>query len=145
MTTLAQNKTARFDYEILDTLEAGLVLSGAETKSAKAGQINLKGSFVTFHNGNAVLTNTHISPYPFAKNEGYDPTQSRRLLLRKKQIHYLQGKSQEAGLTIVPLSVYTNNRRVKVEIAVAKGKKQYDKRAAVKKRDAEREIKVSVG
>lgn len=141
MPTLSQNKRARFDYDILETLEAGLVLSGAETKAVKAGQVNLKGAFITFHAGNALLTNAHISPYAFAKQTDYDPTHSRRLLLHKKQIHYLQGKSQEAGLTIVPLSVYTHKRRVKVEIAVAKGRKQYDKREAIKKRDLQREIR----
>lgn len=141
MPTLSQNKKARFDYDILETLEAGLVLSGAETKAVKNGQVNLKGSFVTFHRGNALLTNAHISPYAFAKQIDYEPTKSRRLLLHKKQIHYLQGKSLEAGLTIVPLSVYTDKRRVKVEIAVAKGRKQYDKREAIKKRDEQREMR----
>ena len=140
MLSLAQNKSARFDYDILETYEAGLVLSGAETKAVKNGQINLKASFVTFHGGAALLTNAHISPYPFAKQIDYDPTHSRPLLLHKKEVYYLKEKSLEAGLTIVPLSVYTKNRYIKVEIAVAKGRKQYDKREAIKKRDAKREI-----
>ena len=104
MKNVAENKKARFDYEILETFEAGVHLSGQETKAAKAGAVSLPGSFVTFHNGNALLTNAHISPYKFAGPlPNYDPTQSRRLLLRKKEIRYLQGKLNEKGLTIVPL------------------------------------------
>ena len=141
MPSLAQNKTARFDYDILETYEAGLALSGAETKAVKNGQVNLKASFVTFHAGGALLTNAHISPYPFAKQTDYDPTHSRPLLLHKKEVYYLKGKSLEAGLTIVPLSVYTKNRLIKVEIAVARGRKEYDKRAVLKKRDVEREMR----
>ena len=144
MPNLAQNKRARFDYDILETLEAGLTLSGAETKAVKNGQINLKGSFVTFHGPRALLTNAHISAYPFAVQKDYDPTHSRPLLLHKKEIRYLQAKSQEAGLTIVPLSVYTKNRYIKVEIGVAKGRKQYDKREVIKKKDVEREIRRAV-
>jgi len=139
--SLAQNKKAFFDYEILETLEAGLILTGQEVKSAKNGSLNLKGAFVTFHNSNAYLTNCHISPYPFAgKLPDYSPTQSRRLLLHKKQVKYLQGKSLEKGLTILPIEVYTKSRFVKVKIAVARGKHQYDKREAIKKRDAKREL-----
>lgn len=142
MTTLAQNKRARFDYEILDTLEAGLVLTGAETKSVKKGQLSLKGSFVTFQGNNAYLTNTHISPYPQAGPvPDYDPTRSRRLLLHKKEIAHLRLKTQEQGLTIVPLEVYTNHRLIKVAVAVARGKHTYDKREVLKKRDLERELK----
>lgn len=140
--SLAENKKAYFDYEILEKLEAGLVLTGYEAKAAKAGQINLKGAFVTFHDGDALLTNAHISLYkPAGKMDGYVPDKSRRLLLKKKEIDYLRGKSQEKGLTIVPLKVYTKHRFIKVEIGVGRGKKQYDKRATLKKREVEREIK----
>jgi len=140
--TLADNRKALYDYEILEKFQAGLVLTGQETKSVKNGQISLKGAYVTFRDGDAYLTNSHISKY---KQAGllpdYDPTKSRRLLLRKREIRYLQGKSQEKGLTIVPLSVYTKKRFVKIEIAVARGKKQYDKRETIKKRDAAREMR----
>ncbi|PIT88102.1 MAG: SsrA-binding protein [Candidatus Magasanikbacteria bacterium CG10_big_fil_rev_8_21_14_0_10_36_32] len=142
MNNLADNKKAFFDYEILEKLEAGIVLSGQETKSVKNGQASLKGTFVTFHKNNAFLTNMNISPY---KQAGplpeYEPTKSRRLLLHKREIDYLREKSQEQGLTIVPLRVYTKNRFIKVEIAVARGKKQYDKRETIKNRDTEREIR----
>ena len=132
--SLTENKKAFFDYEILEKLEAGLVLTGPEVKSAKAGHMNLKGSYVTFHGGDALLTNAHISAYqPAGKNPDYDPTRSRRLLLKKKEIDYLRSKSQEKGLTIVPLKVYTKNRFVKVEVGVARGKKQFDKRESIKK------------
>lgn len=140
--SLAQNKKALFDYKILEKFQAGLVLTGAETKAVKDGQISLKGAYVNFHNGEAYLLNAHISPYkPAGKILDYDPTHSRRLLLHKKEIRYLQGKTQENGLTIVPLSVYTSNRFIKVEIAVARGKQKYDKRDTIKKRDLDREIK----
>ena len=139
---LAVNRQARFDYEILEKFEAGLVLTGAEVKSAKDGQINLKGAYITFHNGDANLLNAHIAPYKQAgRIEDYDPTQTRRVLLRQKEIRYLQGKLEEKGLTIVPLRVYARNRFIKVEIALAKGKQQFDKRETIKKRDNDREIK----
>lgn len=139
---LAENKKALFDYEILEKLEAGLVLTGYETKSAKDGNLNLKGSFVTFHNNNALLTNVHIGLYkPAGKMDDYDPTHSRRLLLKRREIEYLRSKSEEKGLTIVPLRVYTKQRFIKVEIGVARGKKTYDKRETIKKRDTAKEIK----
>lgn len=142
MSALATNKRARFDYEILDTLEAGLVLTGQEVKSAKKGHMSLAGAFVTFHRDDAVLTNARISPYPQAGPlPAYDPTQSRRLLLRKKEISYLRGKSLEKGLTIVPLKVYTKNRFIKVEIAIARGRHTYDKREVIKKRELQREMR----
>lgn len=138
--SLAENKKAYFDYEILEKLEAGLKLTGQETKSVRLGQISLKGAFISFHNGNAYLTGAHITPYqPAGPLPDYDPEQSRRLLVHKKELRYLQAKSQEQGLTIVPLSVYTKNRFLKVEIGVGRGKKQYDKRETLKKRDALRE------
>lgn len=140
--SLAENRKARFDYEILDTLEAGLELTGQEVKSAKQGHLNLKGSFVTFHGPSAYLTNAHISKYPEAGPlPSYDPTRSRRLLLHAKEINYLRGKSLEKGLTIVPLKVYAKHRFLKIEVAVARGKQLHDKREAIKKRDAEREMR----
>lgn len=139
--SLAENKKAHFDYEILEKYQAGLVLSGQETKSAKDGQINLKGTYVTFHGGEAYVTNMHIAKYkPAGQLPEYEPTHSRKLLLRKKEIAYLQGKALEKGLTIVPLKVYIKGRLVKIEIAVARGKHKYDKREAIKKKDLKREI-----
>ena len=140
MPTYASNKKAKFDYEILETLEAGLVLSGQEVKSIRTGHISLKGAFVTFHAEKAYLTNVHIPKYKFAGNvKNYDPERSREILLKSKELSYLRGKSQEKGLTIVPISVYTKGRRIKVEIAVVKGKKKHDKRRAIKKRELDRE------
>jgi len=142
MEILAENKKAFFDYEILDKYEAGLILSGQETKSAKLGNISLKGAFVTFHGQGAYLTNATITKYKQAGNLPlYDPTQSRKILLHKKEIAYLREKSLEKGLTIVPIKVYTNNHFVKMEIALARGKHKYDKREAIKKRDENRETK----
>lgn len=142
MATLADNKKIRFDYDVLETLEAGLVLSGQETKSVRNGGISLKGAFVTFRGDAAMLTNATIAPY---KNAGplpdYDTTHSRKLLLHKKQVEYLRGKMQEEGLTIVPLQVYTKARFIKVAVALCRGRKTFDKRAALKKRDTEREMR----
>ncbi len=142
MSSLAQNKQARFNYDILETYEAGLVLSGPEVKSVKGGHISLKEAFVTFQGSNANLTNAHISLYrPAGPQSDYDPTRSRKLLLKRKEIDYLRGKALEKGLTIVPLNVYTKKRFIKVEIAVGKGRHSYDKRDVLKKRDIDREVK----
>ena len=139
---LADNKKALFNYEILEKTEAGLVLTGYEAKAVKNGQMNLKGAYVTFHGDDALLTNAHISRYkPAGKMPEYDPERSRHLLLHKKEISYLRGKSQEKGLTIIPIRVYTKNRFIKVELAVCRGKKQFDKRESIKKRDTLREIR----
>jgi SsrA-binding protein len=141
MPTFATNKKARFDYEILDTLEAGLVLTGQEVKSIRTGHISLKGGFITFHKNEAMLTNVHIAKYKQAGTlADYEPGHSRKLLLKKKQIDYLRGKSEEKGLTIVPLSVYTRGPKIKVEIGIGKGKKKYDKRRSIKEREQKREV-----
>ncbi len=140
MSVYAVNKKAKFDYEILETMEAGLVLTGQEVKSVRTGNISLKGGYVTFQGEKAYLTNLHIPKYKFAGNvANYNSERSRQLLLNRKQLRYLRGKSQEKGLTIVPISVYNKGRRIKVEIAVARGKKKYDKRRAIKKRELDRE------
>jgi len=145
MSTLAENKKARFDFEILETYEAGIALTGQEVKSAKKSALSLKGSFVTFHKNEAMLTNLHITKYPQAGAlPEYDPTHSRRLLLHKREVGYLRGKFMEAGLTIIPLKVYTKNHLIKVEIAVARGRHKYDKRAVVKKRDLDREVRKAI-
>ena len=136
------NKRARFDYDILDTYEAGLVLSGPEVKSIRTQSVKLAGSFVTFHGDDANLINLHIPKYQKASTlNNYNPDRSRRLLLRKKEIDYLRGKAQENSLTIIPLSLYTKGPFIKVEIGVARGKKKYDKREKIKRRDIEREMR----
>ena len=142
MSELANNRKALFDYEILEKFEAGLSLLGHEVKSVKKGNLSLKGAYVTFHDNTPLLTNVHITPYqPAGEIPNYDSTRSRTLLLHKSQIKHLRGKAQEKGLTIVPISVYTKNHLIKVAIAVARGKKQFDKRATLRKRDLDREIK----
>ncbi len=139
---LAKNKKAYFDYTILETIEVGLILRGYEVKAVKKGQLNLKGSFVTFYQDKAGVTGLHISKYkPAGKLEEYDPNRWREILLHKKQISYLRGKIQEKGLTIIPLRVYTKAHLIKMAIGVCKGKKQYDKREVIKKRDLAREIR----
>jgi len=139
--TLARNKRATFDYTLIKKYEAGLVLKGNETKSIKAGQASLKGSFVTIHQDELYLTNANIPPYKFSGNlKNYEPTASRKLLLHKKEIAYLLGKSKTEGLTMIPISLYTSKGLVKLSFALAKGKKKYDKRETLKKRTAQREI-----
>jgi SsrA-binding protein len=142
MPTLAENKTAYFDYEILETIEAGLVLTGAEVKAARAGSINLKGSYVTFHNHEARLTNTHIGNYKYGiPHADYNPTHSRVLLLHRREVARLMAQAQEKGLTIVPLKVYTKGHLLKVSIGVARGRHLYDKRDVLKKRATDRDAR----
>lgn len=141
MATFAENRKARFDYEILETLEAGLVLSGAEVKSIKNGRMNLTGSYVNFHNEEPYLIGSSIAPYqPKNQPVDYDPARTRKLLLNKKEISYLLGKTKQKGLTLIPLRVYNKGRRIKIEIGLARGKRQYDKREVIAKREAARKI-----
>jgi SsrA-binding protein len=142
MPTFALNKHALHDYAILEKVSAGIVLSGPEVKSVRAGNINLKGSYVTIHNGEALLTGAHIGLYkPAGPQKDYDPYRSRTLLLKKKEIARIIGKLKEKGLTAVPLSIYTSKSRIKVEVGIARGKRQFEKRELIKKRDVEREIR----
>ncbi len=142
MPTYSVNKKATFEYEILEKFEAGLILSGPEVKSVRNGNVKLTGAYITFHNNSAWLTNAHISAYKYApKQESYDPTHSRKLLLHAKEIDYLRGKLSEKGLTIVPLSLYTKAHKIKIEIGLAKGKKTFDKREALKKKDLDKEMR----
>lgn len=141
MPTLATNKRAHFDYELQDKYEAGLMLIGAEVKSVKNGHISLKGSFVTMHDGELYLTNANISPYPFANPKiSYDPTRSRKLLVKKSEIKSLVGKLHAKGLTLVPVRVYTKRRLIKLEFALARGKKAFDKRSDIAKHEAKRSM-----
>jgi SsrA-binding protein len=139
---LATNDRARHDYELLERLEAGLVLSGQEVKSAKTGHMKLKGAHVAFTRGEAMLVGAHIARYPKAGPlPDYDPERSRKLLLHKREASKLRGKREVDGLTIVPLRAYMVGGRIKIEIAVARGKKQFEKREAIKKRDLDREAR----
>ncbi|PLX28863.1 SsrA-binding protein [Candidatus Parcubacteria bacterium] len=139
MPTYAINKKARFDYEILEEIEAGLVLTGPEVKSVRGKHMKLTGGFITIHDNEAILSNVNIPLYKYATVKDYEPERSRKLLLNRKEITYLTAKSQEKGLTIVPLSVYTRGRHIKVKVGIAKGKKTRDKRQVIKDREQKRE------
>ena len=142
MSSYAENRKVRFDYEILEKYEAGIELLGSEVKSVRGGQMSLEGSFVIIRGGEAFLINANVPPYQ-AKNapKDYDPLRNRKLLLTKKEIAELAGSEKNKSLTIVPISVYNKNRKIKVEIALVKGKKKFDKRETIKKRDVDREIR----
>jgi SsrA-binding protein len=141
MSTIAKNKKAYFDYEILEAYEAGIVLTGHEVKSAKLGHISLKGAYVTIKNNEAYLTGANISPYqPANMPKDYDPTRSRKLLLNRTEISALIGKSKSDGLTLLPLLVYTKKGKIKVEVGLARGRRKYEKREKIKRRDTERDI-----
>lgn len=142
MSTLAFNKRANFDYLISDKYEAGLVLSGPEVKSVKMSHLSLKESFVTAKGTELYLTNAHITPYKHAGEiKNYDPTRPRKLLLKKSEIKHLLGKVRVQGLTLVPIRVYTKRRLIKLEFGVGKGKKKFDKREDIAKRDVERNVR----
>ena len=142
MSKLALNKRARFDYEFLDTFEGGLALTGSEVKSIKEGHVQLKGAFISIRDGELWLRSAYVAPYkPAGAQPSYDPYQDRKILIHKAELKRLIGKSQEAGLTIVPISLYTKARLVKLEFALARGKKKHEKRAAIKKRELDREIR----
>lgn len=138
---VASNPKAFHDYFIEDRYEAGIVLTGSEIKSVREGRVNLRDSFVLIKDGEAWLMDAHIAPYKQAGRENHDPRRPRKLLLHRYQINRLMGKVKEKGYTIVPLQMYIKGRWAKVEIALARGKKQYDKRRAIAEREAERKIR----
>lgn len=141
MKLLAKNKRATYDYELTEKLVAGIVLSGAEVKSVKNGHASLKGSFIAIRDGEAYLTNAHITPYNLAGNQSkLDPTRSRKLLLHRKQLEELIG-NKTAGVVAIPMALLEEHRLVKVEIGLGRGKRKFDKRQAIKKRDTEREAR----
>ena len=137
---LAQNKKAYHDYFIEETFEAGIVLQGTEIKSIRAGKVNLKDSFARIQNGELHLHNMHVSPYDQGNRYNHDPLRTRKLLLHRKEINKLIGETKETGYTIVPLKMYLKNGFAKVLIGLGKGKKQYDKREDLKKKEAKRDI-----
>ena len=141
METLATNKKAYFDYEILEKLETGIVLSGMEIKATKTGKASLAGSFAIIRNNQAYLLNLSIAPYqPKNINFKYVPDRTRKLLLHKKQITYLLSKKRQKNLTLIPLRMYNKNGLIKIELGLAKGKRKFDKRETLKKKDLKRKI-----
>lgn len=138
---IAKNPVARHNYEILDTIEAGIVLSGTEIKSIRNGRVNLKDSYAAISNGEAFIYSMHISPYEHGNIYNKDPLRTRKLLLNKREIFKLIGLVQQKGYTLVPISLYFKDSIVKVELGVGKGKKLYDKREDLKKKDSEMYIK----
>lgn len=142
MPTLVYNKHARYEYTILETFEAGVSLTGAEVKSVRNGSCKLDDAFVVFQKNAPMLLNAHITPYRFAADHTeMNAKRSRELLLHKKEIAYLRGKTGVSGLTIVPVSLYTKGRQIKIEIALVKGKKLFEKKEVKKKRDLDRDMR----
>jgi len=138
---VSKNKKAYHDYHIDQTLEAGIVLSGPEVKSLRAGKANLRDGYALLKDGEVFLFNVHISPYSFATHVSQDPLRVRKLLLHRREIRKLIGKLHEKGIALIPLKIYfIENGKAKVELALARGKKLYDKRAALKEKDSNREI-----
>ena len=137
---VATNRKARHEYEILETLEAGLVLRGTEVKSLRAGQVNFKDSYATVRNNEAWLRGCHISPYSHGTDANHEPERDRKLLLHSREISRLMSRVAERGLTLVPLRLYFKKGRAKVELGLARGKKLHDKRAAIRERDERREM-----
>ncbi|MDR0978991.1 MAG: SsrA-binding protein SmpB [Lachnospiraceae bacterium] len=139
--TIAKNPVAYHNYTIDETMEAGIVLTGTEIKSIRLGKVNLKDSYAAIKNGEAFIYNMHISPYDFGNINNTNPIRDRKLLLTKREIHKIIGVIQQKGLTLVPISLYFKGSLVKVQLGIGKGKKLYDKRADMAKRDAEMKIK----
>jgi len=137
---IAQNKKAHHDYFIEETYEAGIVLQGTEIKSIRAGKVNLKDSYAKIENGEVFLHQMHISPYEQGNRFNHDPLRTRKLLLHRKEINKLIGLTKEQGYSLVPLKIYLKNGFAKITLALAKGKKKYDKREELKKREAKRAI-----
>src|SRR3954451_22581668 len=142
---IAQNRKARHDYSVLDTFEAGVMLTGTEVKSLRAGRASLVDGFATIDDGEVFLRNVHIPEYEQGSWTNHEPRRVRKLLLHKEEIQRLIGKTKEGGLTLVPLSIYFSEGKVKVELALARGKRSYDKRQDLARRDADREVARALG
>ncbi len=134
------NRKAKYNYEILNSFEAGIVLNGPEVKSVQEGKIKLEDAFIKIINNELWLINAHIHPYKFSDVRNYNPTASRKLLIHKKELFSLQKKIEGKNLALVPISCYNKGRRIKIEVGIGKGKKQWEKREIIKKRDIDREI-----
>ena len=144
ISVISENKKARFDYHIVETFEAGMVLTGSEVKSLRDRQVQLKGSYVSFQGSEAFLQNAHIAEYKNSSYNNHHPERLRKLLLNRRELTEIHDALREKGLTCVPLKIYFKDGRVKLEIALVKGKKQHDKREAIKKRDVSMELKKSL-
>ena len=144
MKVVCQNRKAYHDYSIDETVEAGIALLGTEGKSLGEGRANLKDSYAAIKQGEGYLLNCHVSPYSHGNRENHDPTRPRKLLLHRKEIRKLIGKTQEKGLTLVPLLVYLRRGKIKLELGVARGKKLYDKRETERKKDSDREARAAI-
>jgi SsrA-binding protein len=141
---VAQNKKARFDFEILSTTEAGIVLTGTEIKSVRDGRVQLQEGYAKITDGEAFLVDTYIAPYANAGPFNHDPVRPRKLLLHKREIQKLYGKTQEKGLSLLPLRLYLKNGKAKVELGLGRGKRKYEKRDTLRKEDARKEIQRSL-
>jgi SsrA-binding protein len=137
---IAENRKARHDYIIVDQYEAGLVLTGTEVQSLRLGKVNLKDSYARVKNGEVFLYQVHISPYPFAYYDNHDPLRVRKLLLHKREILRLYAKANEQGHTLVPLKIYFKAGKAKITLALAKGKREFDKRRSIRDREQKREM-----
>jgi SsrA-binding protein len=140
---VAQNRKARHDYFIEDSYEAGMVLKGTEVKALREGKVNLKDGYARIKDGEIFLMDIHISPYAFGNRDNHDPLRPRKLLMHEGEIHRLTGKVKERGFSLIPLSIYFSHGRAKVSLALAKGKKLYDKRETLKRRAMEKEVERS--
>lgn len=143
-TNIAENRKAFHDYHVLDTYEAGVVLLGTEVKSIREGRVNLRDSFARIEKGELYLYNVNISPYSHRGYADHEPLRQRKLLMRRDEIRKLIGRTVEKGMTLVPLRMYFKNGRVKVAVGLARGKKDYDKRETIKRRETERETRAAV-
>jgi len=141
---IAENRKAYHDYHVLESFEAGLVLLGTEVKAIREGRVNLRDSFARIEDGEAFLYNVNISPYSHRGYAEHEPLRRRKLLLHREEIRKLIGKTVERGMTLVPTRLYFKNGRVKVSVALAKGKKEYDKRETIKRREADRETRAAI-
>jgi SsrA-binding protein len=142
--TIAENRKARHDYHILDTWEAGVALLGTEVKSIREGRVNLRDSYARIDNGEVWMLNVHISPYSHRGSAAHEELRQRKLLLHRDEIRKMVGKVAEKGLTLVPLELYFKNGRVKVQLALAKGKQAHDKRETLRRREVDRETRAAV-
>jgi SsrA-binding protein len=143
-TSITENRKASHDYHLIETFEAGIVLVGTEVKAIREGSVNLRDSFARVENGEVFLYNVNISPYSHRGYAQHEPLRRRKLLLRREEIRKLIGKTVEKGMTLVPVRMYFKNGRVKVAVSLAKGKKEYDKRETIKRREVDRETRAAV-
>jgi SsrA-binding protein len=143
-TVIAENRKARHDYHLLETMEAGVALLGTEVKAIREGRVNLRDSYARVENGEVFLCNVNISPYSHRGYVDHEPLRERKLLLHRDEIRRLVGRTVEKGMTLVPVRMYFKNGRVKVALSLAKGKKDYDKRETIKRREVDRETRAAV-